>query len=78
MTQKAPVEKVGGQQDQGPWPSDVTEIAEGKAYNRPVELSDGTTQSLTVTVTNIQEIVRADGTPTDGYAVAYQYDDPTL
>lgn len=75
---KVPVERVGGVQDAGPWPSDVTEIAEGKAYNRPVQLSDGTVQTLNVTVTAVNPILRADGTETDGYTVAYQYDDPTV
>lgn len=78
MPNKAPVEAVGGPKDRGPWPADVTEIAENKAYNRPVRLSDGTTQDLQVTVANIHQILREDGTETDGYAIAYQFDDPTL
>lgn len=78
MPTKAPVDAVGGTQSEGVWPEAVSEIAEGEAYNRPVTLEDGSTQELTVTVTNIQTIVRADGTETDGYAVSYQYDDPTI
>lgn len=74
----APVEHVGGVQDDGPWPEGVTEIAEGKAYNRPVVLADGTTTELTVTVTDVIQILREDGTETDGYVVSYQFDDPTL
>lgn len=75
---KAPVDAVGGPQNDGPWPSEVEEIAKGKAYNRPVELSDGSVQEVEVTVTNLRQLVRADGTTTDGYAVTYQFDDPTL
>lgn len=74
----APIESVGGPVDRGPWPSDIEEISTGAAYQRPVQFSDGTTQEVEVTVSNIQHIVRDDGTPTDGYAVSYQFDDPTL
>lgn len=78
MSNHAPVEHIGGTQtNNGPWPADVTEIAEGKAYNRPVTLSDGSTQNVSVTITSIEQILRDDGTPTDGYSVAFQYDDPT-
>lgn len=75
---KAPVDDVGGNRNEGPWPEEVEEIAEGKAYNRPVELADGSTQEVNATVVNVHEFVRPDGTPTDGYAVTYQYDDQTL
>lgn len=78
MPGKAPVDAVGGTQDRGPWPDGVEEIVEGEQYDRPVELSDGSTQTVTVTVTRVDQIVREDGTETDGYAVAYQFDDPTL
>lgn len=77
MVQRVPVSAVGGTQDNGPWPSDVEEIAAGEAYNRPVRLSDGSVQELTVTVTEINEILDEAGDPTGGYVVAFQYDDPT-
>lgn len=77
MPGKAPVDSVGGPQDEGPWPADIEEIAQDDRLKRPVELSDGSTQEVEVVVTNVQQIVRGDGTPTDGYAVAYQYSDPT-
>lgn len=77
-TEKAPVEAVGGVQDEGPWPVDVDEIQSGQAYNRLVELSDGTVQEVQAAVTEIKQIVRQDGTPTDGYVVMFTYDDPTL
>jgi len=75
---KAPVDHVGGPQTDGPWPSEVEEIARGEAYNRPVELADGSTQEATVTVSEIQQLIRDDGTETDGYVVVQQYDDPTI
>ncbi len=78
MPGKAPVEHVGGTQSNGPWPDGVEEIVEGGSYQRPVELADGSTQTVTVTVTRVEQIVRDDGTPTDGYVVAYQFDDPTV
>lgn len=73
----APVEKVGGPQDKGPWPSEVEEIATGKAYNRPVTMADGSVQSVQVTVKQIEQIVR-EGEPTDGYIVRSVFEDPTL
>lgn len=77
MPGKAPVNDVGGRQDSGPWPSDVEEIVEGKAYRRPVRLADGTTQEVQATVTSIQQVTDSAGDPTTGYAVSYVYDDPT-
>lgn len=72
----APVEEVGGVKDDGPWPSEVEELAVDDRLQRPVQLGDGTVTELEVTVTDIQQFVRDDGTATDGYAVSYQYDDP--
>lgn len=74
---KAPVDDVGGRQDSGPWPSDVQEIAEGKVYNRPVQVGEGQLVDLDVTVKSVDPIIRDDGTETDGYVVSYEYDDPT-
>ena len=74
----APVEQIGGPQSQGPWPDDLQEIATGEAYQRPVELSDGTLQQIPVTVTSIEQIIRRDGTETDGYIVTQHYDDPSI
>lgn len=78
MPDKAPVDAVGRTQKEGPWPDDVTEIVEGKAYKRPVTLSDGSTQELTVDVTGVNDILADDGTPTGSYAVTYQFDNPTI
>lgn len=75
---KAPVERVGGTQEEGPWPSEVEEIAEGKAYNRPVRLADESVQEVEVTVTSVVQMQDQFGNGTDGYAVAFQFDDPTL
>jgi hypothetical protein len=75
---QAPVEDVGGPQSEGPWPSDVEAVAEGDQPKRPVRLNDDSTQEVTVTVTAVNQLTRDDGEETDGYAVAYQYDDPTL
>lgn len=75
---KAPVDAVGGTQSKGPWPEDVEEIVEGDTHERPVELSDGTVQTLPVTVKRVEQVVRADGTETDGYVVAIEFDDPTV
>lgn len=78
MVNKAPVEDVGGTQVEGPWPEGVEEIVEGNQYDRRVELSDGSVQTVNVTVTRVEQIVRSDGTETDGYIVRAEYDDPTL
>lgn len=78
MPDRAPVSDVGGTQEDGPWPADVAEIVEGKAYRRPVTFADGTTGEVDVDVTGVNDILADDGTPTDGYAVTYQFDDPTL
>lgn len=80
---RAPVEDVGGTQKTGPWPSDVEEIAVDDRLKRPVGLTDpdtgeAFTQELEVVITDVQQIVRDDGTETDGYVVSYQFDDPTL
>lgn len=72
MPGKAPVEKVGGTQADGPWPEGVSEVVEGEQYDRPVELADGSVQTLTVTVTEVRQIG-----DTDGYVVTYEHDDPT-
>lgn len=71
MPGKAPVDKVGGSQENGPWPAEVEEIIEDKAYRRPVTVSDGSIREVEVLVTNIREV------PDGGRAVAYQFDDPT-
>lgn len=77
MPGKAPVERVGGTQESGPWPEAVEEIVAGKAYRRPVTLSDGTTQEVQVDVTGVGDILADDGTPTGGATVTYQFEDPT-
>lgn len=74
----APVEAVGESKERGVWPSEVSEIARDERLTRPVELSDGTVSDQDVVVTDIQQILRDDGTETDGYAVSYQFEDPTL
>lgn len=74
---RAPVDHVGGPRDNGPWPSDLEEIAVDERLKRPVDLADGSRQSLEVAVTEIQQITR-DGEETDGYSVTYRFDDPTL
>lgn len=74
---KAPVKQVGGPQNKGPWPAEVEEIARGAAYNRPVELSDGSVQDVEVTITDLQQILDQQGNPTTGYSVSYQFNDPT-
>ncbi|SEF56278.1 hypothetical protein [Halobellus limi] len=40
MNGKAPVDKVGGPQEQGPWPSAIDEIVAGKRYRRQVDGSE--------------------------------------
>lgn len=74
MPNSAPVEHVGGTRDDGPWPADVEEITEGESYNRDIVLEDGSTAQVNVTVTRVQQIVRDDGTTTDGYAIVYTAD----
>lgn len=75
---KAPVDRVGGNQENGPWPAGVEEIVEGKAYRRPVVLDDGSTGEREVTVTGVNDVLDQDGVPTGGYAVTFQYDGGTL
>lgn len=75
---KAPVDAVGGPQEQGPWPADVDEIVEGNSYRRPVQLADGSVQELEVTVTRVERFGLREDAKEDGYSVAYTYDDPTL
>lgn len=75
MPGKAPVEAVGGSRDNGPWPKDVDEIVQGETYKRRVELDDGSVQEVQVTVTEVVEIPGEAGGA--GYAVTFQYDDPT-
>lgn len=77
MPVKAPVDAVGGTQSDGPWPDHVDEVGEGEQYDRPVRLDDGSVQTVTVTVTNVQQLTDEQGNPTDGYAVSFEYDDPT-
>lgn len=77
MVKKAPVDAVGGTQDQGPWPESIDEIVAGEQYDRLVKLDDGSTTTVPVTVTEVRQIRLPDGTPTDGYTVTIQYDDPT-
>lgn len=72
MSEKAPVDAVGGTQEEGPWPADVDEIVEGNSYVRQLVV-DGQVVEREVTVTSIQQVHRADGTPTDGYVVAFQH-----
>jgi hypothetical protein len=78
MVGKALVERVGGTQENGPWPEEIEEIVEGKAYRRPVTATDGSEQELKVNVTGVNDILDSDGQPTGGQVVAYQFDDPTL
>lgn len=73
MPGKAPVDAVGGNRERGPWPKDVDEIVEGKQYDRPVQLDDGTVEVRTVTVKKVEQIVRPDGTETDGYIVSFTH-----
>lgn len=73
----APTEQAGGTKSRGVWPEGVEELRTGDTHTRPVELSDGTVQELEVTVTQILEMLDEDGNPNGGYAVSYQYDDPT-
>lgn len=74
---KAPVDAVGGTQEGGPWPDGVDEIVEGNSYRRPVQLADGTTQELQVTVTKVIRHGFREDSEADGYSVSYQFDDPT-
>lgn len=74
MPGKAPVDRVGGTQSDGPWPDHVDEIVEGEQYEREVVLEDGTRATRTVTITRVQQIRRDDGTPTDGYVVSFTHD----
>jgi len=78
-----PVEKVGGPRDRGPWPTDVEEIARGNTYDREVPVKKLTEhgdlevvgrEMRPVTVTQIQQLTRPDGTDTGGRVVAFQYD----
>lgn len=75
---KSPVDHVGGTQAEGPWPEQIEEIAVDDRIKRPVVLDDGTKETVEVTVTKIQQILQEDLTETDGYAVTYQFDDPTI
>lgn len=77
MPGRAPVDAVGGTQDDGPWPEGISEIVEGETYNRPVEVAPGDVRDLDVTVVEIVETVDDYGNHDGGYAVAIQYDDPT-
>lgn len=74
----APVDDVGGTQDVGPWPDSIEEIAVDDRLQRPVTLEDGTVEEREVVVTDLQQMIRDDGTETDGYTVAYQVSDPTI
>ncbi len=81
MPGNAPTERVGGQQDQGPWPESVDEIVEGEEHTRPVQVPNPETgvfetHDVTVRVENIQQIEREDGTETDGYVSTYSFKDP--
>jgi hypothetical protein len=71
-----PVEHVGGPQTQGPWPNEVSEIATGEAYQRPVTIEDGMVDDVQVTVDEIRQVTRPDGTETDGYVVVQQFTPP--
>lgn len=73
MTRKAPVEKVGGTQTNGPWPDEVDEIIEGKAYRRPVQV-DNQVVEREVTVTTIRDVMDDSGNPSGGKIVAFQFD----
>lgn len=70
---RARVEDVGGPQDAGPWPSDVSEIAKDDRLTRPVKMGDGTVQETEVLITGVSQIIRPDGTETDGYTVSFQH-----
>jgi len=78
MPGNAPVTAVGGTQDDGPWPSEIEQIAEDDRLHRPVTFQDGSRDTVQVDVTDVQQIRRVNGTETDGYVVGYQYEDPTL
>lgn len=69
----APVDAVGGPQDRGPWPDSIEEIAVDDRLTRPVTLEDGTTEDREVVVKDLHQIVRDDGSETDGFAVTYQH-----
>lgn len=73
MPGNAPVDAVGGAQTEGPWPEGVEEIVEGEAYRREVVNENGDVVEREVTVTKVEQIVRPDGTETDGYIVAFQH-----
>lgn len=76
MPGNAPVEKVGGTQENGPWPEAVEEITEGEAYNRPVPVEGGGTTTVKATVKHIIQLTDEQGNPTDGYAVVMEYPSP--
>lgn len=69
----APVDHVGGTQERGPWPVDVDQIEAGKTYQRTVSADNGDQKTVQATVTKIVQIVRPDGTETDGYVVTCEY-----
>lgn len=73
----APVEKVGGNQDTGPWPEHVEEIATGEAYQRPVVTESGVHQ-VTATVKDIVPVTDEHGNDTGGRAVVISYPDPEV
>lgn len=72
-----PVEHVGGGGN-GTWPSGIEELAVDDRLTVPRELADGSEQEVEVTITSLEQIIRPDGTETDGYVVAEQFNDPTL
>ena len=69
---KAPVESVGGNQDSGPWPKELEEIAVDDRLKRPFE-EDGEVVEREVVIEGIDQIVRPDGTETDGYVVRSRF-----
>lgn len=70
MPGKAPVDKIGGTQAQGPWPEDVEEVAVDERLKRPVNLGNDRVEELEVLVQDIVELERG------GHAVSYQFDNP--
>jgi len=73
---QAPVDKVGGPQDRGPWPVEVDEITTGKAYRRPVPTDAGPPVEVVAQITGINDILADDGQPTGGKIVRMQFEDP--
>lgn len=68
MTNKAPVEAVGGRRsDGGPWPDEINEITQDDRLKRTVSVN-GESEIREVVVTDVVQI----GSP-DAYRVVYQH-----